>query len=234
MQRSFSALGRAVWDETARRGRDGCAAAALSVLSVEPYGMKHIQASQKPVERRFLSVLSVEPYGMKHQFRCQQCALQRPFSALGRAVWDETVDRLPSAHARHAFSALGRAVWDETVVGRVYAVPVLAFSALGRAVWDETRRLRGKLISALPFSALGRAVWDETSIPAILGQNQRALSVLSVEPYGMKHCRRLWPVSQHHQLSVLSVEPYGMKPFTLTAAHHSYAPFQCSRSSRMG
>ena len=37
-----------------------------------------------------------------------------------------------------AFSALGRAVWDETgtVNFRFRAMP--AFSALGRAVWDET------------------------------------------------------------------------------------------------
>ena len=40
------------------------------------------------------------------------------FSALGRAVWDETHGSLqmPCQHA--AFSALGRAVWDETGLGR--------------------------------------------------------------------------------------------------------------------
>ena len=37
-----------------------------------------------------LSVLSVEPYGMKHGNDHSVEALQSSFSALGRAVWDET------------------------------------------------------------------------------------------------------------------------------------------------
>ncbi len=36
------------------------------------------------------------------------------------------------------FSALGRAVWDETVVLRATSDGSSTFSALGRAVWDET------------------------------------------------------------------------------------------------
>ncbi len=68
------------------------------------------------------------------------CTARCAFSALGRAVWDET----PGAPVRDdnhagAFSALGRAVWDETlVVGTDSAGGYTAFSALGRAVWDET------------------------------------------------------------------------------------------------
>ena len=38
----------------------------------------------------------------------------------------------------HAFSALGRAVWDETPVPEVEEGGEASFSALGRAVWDET------------------------------------------------------------------------------------------------
>ena len=37
---TFSALGRAVWDETLGGAEPGQAPDALSVLSVEPYGMK--------------------------------------------------------------------------------------------------------------------------------------------------------------------------------------------------
>ena len=36
------------------------------------------------------------------------------------------------------------------------------------------------------FSALGRAVWDETAVPANGSSTVSPLSVLSVEPYGMK------------------------------------------------
>ena len=37
-----------------------------------------------------------------------------------------------------AFSALGRAVWDETFIAGAFIASVEPFSALGRAVWDET------------------------------------------------------------------------------------------------
>ena len=40
---SFSALGRAVWDETGIPMDVEAMEAELSVLSVEPYGMKHLQ-----------------------------------------------------------------------------------------------------------------------------------------------------------------------------------------------
>ena len=61
----FSALGRAVWDETPE-------------MQIEYY--LHFE----------LSVLSVEPYGMKPDFHHAPPAAISAFSALGRAVWDET------------------------------------------------------------------------------------------------------------------------------------------------
>ncbi len=60
------------------------------------------------------------------------------------------------------FSALGRAVWDETYLTVWYLDDVAAFSALGRAVWDETAWMPGSSAGRATFSALGRAVWDET------------------------------------------------------------------------
>ncbi len=41
-----------------------------------------------------------------------------PFSALGRAVWDETLGFPRALCFGCSFSALGRAVWDETVAVR--------------------------------------------------------------------------------------------------------------------
>ena len=86
---TFSALGRAVWDETpAPRGKPGMPE-TLSVLSVEPYGMK-LRPPRVGQSRSFLSVLSVEPYGMKRMSFHPASRLHFTFSALGRAVWDET------------------------------------------------------------------------------------------------------------------------------------------------
>ncbi len=62
------------------------------------------------------------------------------------------------------------------------------------------------------FSALGRAVWDETSPPWSGSIEINTLSVLSVEPYGMKPRRGIGQEDVDGLLSVLSVEPYGMKP----------------------
>ena len=108
------------------------------------------------------------------------------------------------------FSALGRAVWDETVMLWPAILPSGAFSALGRAVWDETCVGGGEQGQGhRPFSALGRAVWDETPIPRPPRRNHSALSVLSVEPYGMKQ-----PTPGGDDADAMS--------------------FQCSRSSRMG
>ncbi len=109
-----------------------------------------------------LSVLSVEPYGMK--LFCPYCG----------------------ADFVSSFSALGRAVWDETVDIKNNVICSISFSALGRAVWDETKRSWSEMPAYLTFSALGRAVWDETAWRHAATQADRLLSVLSVEPYGMK------------------------------------------------
>ena len=61
---TFSALGRAVWDETWRDDVHAGMRARLSVLSVEPYGMK-LRLLKIRLIGFMLSVLSVEPYGMK-------------------------------------------------------------------------------------------------------------------------------------------------------------------------
>ncbi len=67
---------------------------------------------------RDISVLSVEPYGMKHPHAASLQPGRPDFSALGRAVWDETISlRSASSDAASDFSALGRAVWDETCAG---------------------------------------------------------------------------------------------------------------------
>ena len=87
---------------------------------------------------------------------------------------------------------------------------------------------------------------------------QTILSVLSVEPYGMKHVggvtltatelafsalgRAVWDETYRRprsprtpaDLSVLSVEPYGMKRWCAHAVCSFLRVFQCSRSSRMG
>ena len=62
----------------------------LSVLSVEPYGMK-LWDIDETKSRPDLSVLSVEPYGMKQVVLDPFLHAVAPFSALGRAVWDETL-----------------------------------------------------------------------------------------------------------------------------------------------
>ena len=96
--------------------------------------------------------------------------------------------------------------------GRTVSVSAGAFSALGRAVWDETLPpivLEVSLSEA--FSALGRAVWDETPVTSSHAPSFHRLSVLSVEPYGMKQICRRYRSCVLRSLSVLSVEPYGMK-----------------------
>ena len=139
-------------------------------------------------------------------------ACGRPFSALGRAVWDETEKRAHSPPLDSAFSALGRAVWDETAYSGHNALTTrTAFSALGRAVWDETEVEELRRSRRFSFSALGRAVWDETRQRYGNHQIPAKLSVLSVEPYGMKHITSHGAILAHQRLSVLSVEPYGMK-----------------------
>ena len=67
----------------------------------------------------------------------------------------------------------------------------------------------------------------------MLNTRQTTLSVLSVEPYGMKPGAStefyVWI-----RLSVLSVEPYGMKQNGSAQRVADALRFQCSRSSRMG
>ena len=60
------------------------------------------------------------------------------------------------------------------------------------------------------------------------------ISVLSVEPYGMKLRVALRLAYYCSKISVLSVEPYGMKPVLGHPDPRLARKFQCSRSSRMG
>ena len=85
----FSALGRAVWDETRRIASQRQRHLMISVLSVEPYGMK-LHPEYLFTDNPQLSVLSVEPYGMKLLTATFDSNGIPTFSALGRAVWDET------------------------------------------------------------------------------------------------------------------------------------------------
>ena len=70
--------------------RTGTRFERLSVLSVEPYGMKPVGVGSA-IRLDSLSVLSVEPYGMKPRPVTVGAMSTWAFSALGRAVWDETV-----------------------------------------------------------------------------------------------------------------------------------------------
>ena len=54
--------------------------------------MKHEGRARAKERIIDLSVLSVEPYGMKLRGLARLRELEQPFSALGRAVWDETRD----------------------------------------------------------------------------------------------------------------------------------------------
>ena len=255
---TFSALGRAVWDETSH---------SISSTENGPY-FQCSRSSRMGWNRRYrsnpnshdvLSVLSVEPYGMKLMTIIVQTTFLSPFSALGRAVWDETRNMQSPSLKTTPLSVLSVEPYGmKHKFG--FAVPLLisAFSALGRAVWDETAQCDRRRIMSMK------------------------LSVLSVEPYGMKHlCRRnfgrlrtsfqcsrssrmgwnmvlIFFIVLINRLSVLSVEPYGMKhkfgfavPLLISAfsalgravwdeteaiAHANvvFKFFQCSRSSRMG
>ena len=113
LRRSFSALGRAVWDETRPEPVGPQTNPELSVLSVEPYGMKHPK-SCIPFCPFWLSVLSVEPYGMKllysHQRRWPAGLSVLSVEPYGMKLEKNTALQVLS----YSFSALGRAVWDET------------------------------------------------------------------------------------------------------------------------
>ena len=86
----------------------------------------------------------------------------------------------------------------------------------------------------MAFSALGRAVWDETNPKSCIPFCPFWLSVLSVEPYGMKPSEDDARAHVSGNLSVLSVEPYGMKLLSALPLPLFSPLFQCSRSSRMG
>ncbi len=98
----FSALGRAVWDETEMLNKRCCEWIGISVLSVEPYGMKR-RVHDVAVVRAQISVLSVEPYGMKQNPLPPPSGGGGDFSALGRAVWDETWELNPKRLSEKQF-----------------------------------------------------------------------------------------------------------------------------------
>ena len=110
-----------------------------------------------------LSVLSVEPYGMKPNHPMTDFAYDDAFSALGRAVWDETISSASWPRLLASLSVLSVEPYgmkhDQTTIVQIDSQP---FSALGRAVWDETMVTRSEECCIRSFSALGRAVWDET------------------------------------------------------------------------
>ena len=111
---SFSALGRAVWDETERT-----------------------QSVHR--QRRHLSVLSVEPYGMKLDGYMPLDAILGAFSALGRAVWDETRHECRHRGGCNHLSVLSVEPYGmKRAMSSSYLSSISSFSALGRAVWDET------------------------------------------------------------------------------------------------
>ena len=72
------------------------------MLSVEPWGMKleTIHRIRIPAQ---VSVLSVEPWGMKRVVLTYPGQLSPGFSALGRAVGDETTSRLEFVDALQSF-----------------------------------------------------------------------------------------------------------------------------------
>ena len=98
----FSALGRAVGDETEKPLPDLRHLTRVSVLSVEPWGMKRRRAPD---------------------LRCFSFC----FSALGRAVGDETATVFGHYYKKRRFSALGRAVGDETTNAILSCIMIISF-----------------------------------------------------------------------------------------------------------
>ncbi len=87
-----------------------------------------------------ISVLSVEPYGMKPAPAPPAHPHHPHFSALGRAVWDETHDCLCRLEPDGRISVLSVEPYGMKlkVHGICWRMIHCYFSALGRAVWDET------------------------------------------------------------------------------------------------
>ena len=137
-----------------------------------------------------ISVLSVEPYGMKPAaLNVSPLSLLADFSALGRAVWDETTYFLIVKQDATGISVLSVEPYGMKLsIYQTGGLRRFDFSALGRAVWDETSNpMISRRARRCNFSALGRAVWDETLFVRTGGGFSLHISVLSVEPYGMKH-----------------------------------------------
>ena len=195
-------------------------------------------------------------------FRSPPHSLSKTFSALGRAVWDETykccpyVPPPPSLSVLSVepygmkqclpnaipglictFSALGRAVWDETCVvahsnPRIFWLSVLSVEPYGMKLINSPAHWRPRL----PFSALGRAVWDETDAAFVPTINKiMNLSVLSVEPYGMKPKLKTTLIRPIHiPFSALGRAVWDETSGFPFSSSFSFKNFQCSRSSRMG
>ncbi len=86
-----------------------------------------------------ISVLSVEPYGMKPAILQLKRELIDYFSALGRAVWDETCTYIVKCFFAFLISVLSVEPYGMKLLSGVLLGGVSGhFSALGRAVWDET------------------------------------------------------------------------------------------------
>ena len=100
---------------------------------------------------------------MKPSLEYVSAFIPDPFSALGRAVWDETFFRAEWDRLSTSFSALGRAVWDETGIGTAQDEGAIALSVLSVEPYGMKHLPPGpEAVRKYPFSALGRAVWDET------------------------------------------------------------------------
>ena len=84
-------------------------------------------------------MLSVEPWGMKHTQITRSAILHIGFSALGRAVGDETSSACWTPARGKAVSVLSVEPWGMKQKWMAGVKKLLVgFSALGRAVGDET------------------------------------------------------------------------------------------------
>ena len=104
-------------------------------------------------------MLSVEPYGMKPANACSVAPAAAPtFSALGRAVWDETASSSACVWPVAALSVLSVEPYGMKPTGLDLAAgDVAAFSALGRAVWDETPPYREKWVKTVKIFQCSRS-----------------------------------------------------------------------------
>ena len=155
-------------------------------------------------------MLSVEPWGLKPVKRVTPIVSEYPVSVLSVEPWGLKLQAVADAILQiFGFSALGRAVGFEAVI----------------------RHFAG-LSSLASFSALGRAVGFEAAACARSRMPRASVSVLSVEPWGLKPARREDICRLARRVSVLSVEPWGLKPQENVMLVQFLYGFQCSRSSR--